>query len=407
MPPRRSTRTVEWTATALLAAMGAGAVAATLAPLPPGVAGAARAFCEAGFAGGLADWFAVTALFRRPLGLPIPHTAIIPRSQARIGRALGDFIASNFLESRPLENRLAKLAPAARLAAWLETPANAASIARRVAHWSPDLAEAAAIAAEAGAASIRRLLATAPVAGALADLLERVWLDPRCRSLLEAGLAALADYVAAHPELVENGVRARAWKWLPQWAERMLADGVAKGLLGTLRDARQPDHPLRRALDEAVLALVERLRSDPATIAGAERLKSELLNDPTILAAIEDIWRRTVLRLAKDPAPLRESVERLAARALTALGHTLATDEAARTRLDRGLQAALRRIVGPARQAIGEFVAEVVQTWDPADVSRRLERQVKPDLQYIRINGAIVGAFAGLAIYLLAAALAR
>lgn len=368
-----------------------------LAPALPYVA----AFAQAGLVGAIADWFAVTALFRRPLGLPIPHTAIIPRNKGRIGQALGDFIADNFLEPRILDAKLASLEPARRLADWLSTPANVMALARRLSAMTPQIAGAGPILADLLSTGLRRLAGSGELAPFVGRLLAYGWRDAGGRRLIEAGLRYVADYLAAHPSALDPIVEARTWSWLPKWVDRAVAERLTRALAETLLDMRAPDHPLRQSLDQGVERLIERLQTDPFTIAEGEALKARLLADPGVLQHLMDAASSAARRLAADPTAMADMIEATLVRMLLAVGRWLREDPLARRRVDLWTRIALRRTLSPGRRAIGRFVAQVVAGWDEKDVSGRLELQVGRDLQFIRINGALVGGVAGLALFAL------
>ena len=385
----------------LLAVMAAGYVVGLLLPADFAGSGALSAFCGAGLIGGLADWFAVTALFRHPLGLPIPHTAIVPRNQQRLGRALGDFIAGNFLEPRLLDTRVAAARPGAMLAGWLSNEDHVAALAAGLGALAPEAARAAPTLGDLGVALARRLGNASPLSPVLARLLEYLWREAHGQALVDQLIDVIAGYLAAHPEVIEEGVRARTWAWLPRWADKLMAERLADGLLVTAREAKSPDHPIRLSLSAAVETWIERLRSDPATMAAVERVKHRLLADPDFTAAIRREWEAMLARLTTDPQALRGGIERISRRALGKAGAWLAQDTVAQERIDRLARVAVRRVLSPARVAIGDFVAQVVAGWDADDAARRLEAQVGRDLQYIRVNGALVGALAGLLIWAL------
>ena len=357
------------------------------------------AFGEAGMVGAIADWFAVTALFRHPLGLPIPHTAIIPRNKDRIGAALGRFISHNFLEPRLLDRRLLDLEPASRIADWLSDERVRDTLARRFADLAPEIVGAGPALADFAAEGVRRLAAAGPLAPTVARVLNYLWRETATPALIDRAIVALGEFVAARPELFEAAVEARTWSWLPKWVDRAVAERLRGGLVATLQEMRSPDHPLRGALDTQVESLISRLATDPNYFAEGEALKARLLADQGLVRSIAEACAEAARRWASEPAAVRDLVEEATRRGLTAAGRWLNEDPAARERLDRWIRAAVRRTVTPGREAIGEFVAQVVSSWDARAVADRLELQVGRDLQFIRINGALVGALVGLAIF--------
>ncbi len=399
---RRDLARMRALATGLLLLMTAIYLATRLAPPAWSWIGYLRAFAEAAMVGACADWFAVTALFRRPLGLPIPHTGIIPRGKDRIGEALGDFIAGNFLTPGVLDARLGALEPARRLAAWLRAPGRAEGLAGRVAALLPGMMgsgdELRALAGEI----VRRAARAGPVAPLASRVLGWLWRDPGVQGLVSRLIDRVAGYGEEHEAFIRSRIAGETWKWLPKWVDRFLAEKFTRDLLRAAGELRDPDHPWRQELNASVEALIAKLADDPDYRARGEALRERLLADPVIAARLEGLWRELAGRLTSDPAARDALLADAIARGLRGLGAWLTEDADARARLDRWVRVAARRLLSSQRQAIGAFVAQVVAGWDAEDVADRLEVQVGPDLQYIRINGTLVGGLVGLAIFSLA-----
>ena len=394
-------------ATGLLAAMAAIFVGASLGGARWPALAYLRAFAEAGVVGACADWFAVTALFRRPLGLPIPHTAVIPRNKARIGQALGAFIADNFLTREVLDEKLRQLEVGRWGGAWLSRRENAARLARRIAAAAPRAL--AALPKEAlrdlvGAAARAAVRATpaSPLAG---GLLSAFWSDGAGQAALEDALAALARLLAEHRAALRQNLAERTHTWLPGWIDRLLAGQVIDGLVKVLTEMRDPAHPWRAQLGAWVTEWTDRLAHDPELAARGERIKTRLLDDPRVALHAGQIWDQIEARLAglaaADNPELTEKLEG----AIQALGRWLRDDAAAQERLNTWSRLFLRGVVAPRRHAIGLAVAQVVAGWDSRSVTDKLELQVGRDLQYIRINGTVVGGLVGLAMFAAARAL--
>jgi uncharacterized membrane-anchored protein YjiN (DUF445 family) len=399
----RRLRVMRLAATGLLAAMaGLYALTTAWAHAPPWVA-YVRAFAEAGTVGACADWFAVTALFRRPFGLPIPHTAIIARNKDRIGAGLGDFIADNFLTAQVLEGRLRQLEVGRWGAAWLREPGNATALATRVVDLVPELldlssAEArrrfvGAIAADA--------IAAAPAAHLAAAALRAISGGAAGEAILDAGLDLIARALAANQDLFRNEVAGRTYRWLPRWLDEKIADKILSALAGALEAMRDPDHPsrgrIRRYLDE----VIEKLETDPALAARAEDVKRRITSNPALLARLGELSDALELRLrpTSDEAA-RALAERLAA-IIAGFGAWLYEQADAIEIFNAWARQAVERTIAPRRHEIGRLVAGVVASWDARGMVDRLELQVGADLQYIRINGTIVGGLAGLVIFTL------
>jgi uncharacterized membrane-anchored protein YjiN (DUF445 family) len=386
-------------ATGLLLLMTAIFVATRLAPSGWTWTAYVGAFAEAGMVGACADWFAVTALFRRPLGLPIPHTGIIPRNKNRIGESLGDFIANNFLTPGLLDARLRRLEPARRLADWLTGGDHAQVLAERTAALLPEVVGAGAELRGLAGDLIRRAARSRPVAPLAARVLGWLWREPAVQRLVSRAIERLAEFGQEHEAFIQSRIAGETWKWLPKWIDRILAERFTRDLLRFADELCDPDHPWRRDLDTAVEDLIRRLAEDPDLVARGEALRDQLLADPALGRRLEGLWAELGERLAADPSARGAIIGEAMARALRGLGAWLAEDPAARERVDRWVRAAARRTLSAQREAIGGFVAQVVAGWDAVDVAERLELQVGRDLQYIRINGTLVGGLVGLAIF--------
>ena len=399
-PKARELRRMRAIATGLLVLMALVFVAASLADRGGRLVwlGYVRAFAEAGMAGACADWFAVTALFRRPLGLPIPHTGVIPRNKARIGEALGGFIADNFLTEEVLDAKLKQLEVARWGGAWLARPHQARRLARRLAAMLPELIQALPrdavrdVAGQAAMAAARSVPA-APTAG---KLLEAAWNEGRSQAAIEWALDRLAEYLAANAEVIHAGVEAQTAKWIPKFVDRIIAEKITSGALQLMQEMRAPDHPWRQDIREAVEGFIARLATDPELRARGEALKLKLLADPGLQDQARAVWAGLESRLASGAS---EGVAERLEQVLLALGRWLDQDEAAQARLNDWARIIVRRLIAPRRAEIGRFIAQVVAGWDTKSVVDKLELQFGKDLQYIRVNGTIVGGLAGLAIH--------
>lgn len=398
----RDLRRMQGVATGLLVAMAGVFVAASYGirerPDLAGALGYVRAFAEAAMVGACADWFAVTAIFRRPLGLPIPHTGIIPRNKDRIGQALGDFIADNFLTVDVLDSRLRQIELARWGGEWLGEPRNARRLASRLAAVLPGVLRELPkdmLRETAGSAALAGLRAV-PAAPTASKLLAAVWNEGRSQAAFEWGLDRLATYLAENEDAIQEKVEAKSWKWMPKFIDRIIAQKVTTGLGELLVEMREPDHPWRRELKTWIEGFIERLANDPDLIARGEALKTRLLDDPALRAQARNLWDDLVEKLSDGRSP--ELAARLEAM-LLALGAWLHADEAAQARLNGWARVLARQVIAPRRREIGGFVAQVVASWDTKGVVDRLELQVGKDLQFIRVNGTLVGGLVGLAIF--------
>jgi len=362
-----------------------------------------RAFAEAGTVGACADWFAVTALFRRPFGLPIPHTAIIPRNKDRIGAGLGDFIADNFLTAEVLEARLRQLEVGRWGAAWLREPGNAASLAARLVKLIPELLDLSS--AEARRRFVGALaadaIAAAPAAQVAAGILRALSGGARGEAILDAGLDLVARALAANQDLFRAEVAGRTYRWLPRWLDEKIADKILTALSGALEAMRDPDHASRARIRGYLDDLIERLEIDPALAARAEAVKRQITSSPVLLARLGELSDAMELRLrpASD-AEARQLADRLAG-LIAGFGAWFYDEADAIEIFNAWARQAVQRTIAPRRHEIGRLVAGVVASWDARGVVERLELQVGADLQYIRINGTLVGGLAGLVIFTL------
>ncbi len=363
----------------------------------PGL-GYVRAFAEAAMVGACADWFAVTALFRQPFGLPIPHTGIIPRSRDRIGQALGNFISGNFLTAEVLDERLRELEVARWGGAWLKAPGNARALAERIAKAAPSVLAAlprdalGEVAGQAASAAIRAV----PAAPAASKLLKATWSDARAQAIADWALPRLADYLSRRKDLVEAKVEAQSQAWIPRFVDRMIAGRVSAGLLQMLEDMRDPAHPSRLEISDGIAHLIERLADDPEMLIQGEKLKAEALANPELRRQALALWRDLEQQWAGGHTP--GLAPRLEA-ALLALGDWMQAEDETHAKLNAWARRMAREVIAPQRHDIGRFVAQVVSSWDTKSIVDKLELQVGKDLQYIRINGTLVGGLVGLVIY--------
>jgi uncharacterized membrane-anchored protein YjiN (DUF445 family) len=360
-----------------------------------------RAFAEAGVAGACADWFAVSALFRHPLGLPIPHTAIIPRNKARIGAALGGFIADNFLTEAVLQDKLRQLELARWGGNWLCEPRNARRLAIRIAAVLPELLTSGppGALAELSGSAILSVARAAPAAPICAAVLEALASEGRAQALAERVIEMLGRYLAEHQEDIDNAVVQQAPKWLPRWIDRKIAAKVGEGLGKTIQEMADPEHPWRQELRQAAEAYAGRLRSDPDLQAQLEAIKLKLLAEPSLTGQGAALWAGLEGRIGAELGADRRALAGQLQRALQATGLWLAKDHAAQAELNALGRAIVTYIIAPRRHHIGGFLAQVVAGWEARSVADKLELQVGKDLQYIRINGTLVGGLVGLAIF--------
>ncbi|MGW8765001.1 DUF445 domain-containing protein [Streptomyces sp. NPDC055815] len=367
-----------------------------------GWAGYVAAAAEAGMVGALADWFAVTALFRRPLGLPIPHTAIIPTKKDQLGASLGTFVGENFLSADVVRGRLAALGIGARLGAWLANPAHAdrvtaeLSTALRGALTVLRDADVQAVVGEA----ITRRAESAEIAPGLGKTLEKVVAEGAHHRAVDLVCTRAHDWLVMHGDSVMDAVQGGAPGWTPRFVDRKIGERVYKELLRFITEMRDmPAHPARGAIDRFLTDFAADLQADTDTRARVERLKGELLARPEVQDIITSAWssvRSLIIAAAEDD----RSQLRLRARAsLISLGTRLSTDARLQGKVEGWAEDAAAYVVTTYRHEITSLITDTVAGWDATQTSRKIEANIGRDLQFIRINGTVVGALAGLLIY--------
>ncbi|MGN2621855.1 DUF445 domain-containing protein [Stutzerimonas balearica] len=367
-------------------------------------------FAEAAMVGAIADWFAVTALFRRPLGLPIPHTAIIPRNKARIGRNLAEFITTHFLATPLVLAKLRELDIATRLADWLRHPANADAVGRQItgmARFAVGALHDERVQAFARDKLIDRLR-KADVAPLLAQALAILTAQGRHQALLDEMLVRLdsimrdEDTRALIADTITGEVRTLRYLGLGKsvggWSANKLVDGLS-GLLAEI--AEDPEHLVRQRFDEHVGEYIDRLRHDPEYALKVERILALLLDHPATGDYFRSLWQDLVAWLEAD---LASDASRIGGRIVgltRGLGDALASDPAMRGWINEQLSDAAPSLLERYRGQIGRYIAERVENWESAELVEQMERSVGKDLQFIRINGTLVGGLVGLALHAL------
>lgn len=364
-----------------------------------------RATAEASMIGGLADWFAVTALFRHPMGIPIPHTAIVAARKDQIGRSLGNFVSRHFLSRDVLAARLSSLHVARHLAEWLSVPENSRTLAR---HAATGLANGARMLADDDVQElIDRVIAErirkTEVAPLLGQMLSLLTAGDRHQELLDEAIGLLARAVDQNQELIRERIEEESPWWVPGMVDDRIHRKIVTGLDHTLTAVRDdPDHPLRRRFDDALANFVRKLNESPEVRARAERIKVEILDREAVRRFSSSIWedaKAALFRYAEAPnAFAPTAIER----GLVSLGEAVSRDEALLARIDALIADVALHLVDRYQGEVAQLIAQTVTSWDPEVTSDRVELAIGKDLQFIRINGTIVGGLAGLAIYAIA-----
>ena len=375
-----------------------------------GWVGYVRAGAEAAMVGALADWFAVTALFRHPLGLPIPHTAIIPRRKDQIGRNLGEFVEENFLTAEILADRLQGARFGQRLGGWLAEPAHAERAANAAAdalRGSIEVIDDRDIQEALGSAVEHRLRVTevAPLAGKAIDVAVE---GGHHQHLLDSVLIGLASFIDENRGTFRQRLDQESPWWVPESIDDRIFDKIYDAVHRFLNDiGSDPDHEMRQAIDRRIKVLADRMRTDPRLIAKAEEVKLDLLAHRDVQDWLASLWlelKKAIIDAAGDPqSELRQRV----AVALAKVGRRLQSDPELQAKVDDWVERAAVYVVENYRSEVSDIIATTVERWDSADTSRRIELQVGRDLQFIRINGTVVGALVGLVIHTVSAVLIR
>ncbi len=367
-------------------------------------AGYGQAVAEAAMVGGLADWFAVTALFRHPLGIPIPHTAIIVARKDQFGETLGAFIQDAFLTPDAIVARLQAAQVGPRLAAWLRDPENADRLAGEVLDGAVQAAD---LIADDDVqrivhGAVRARVESAPVAPMAGRILEFLIRDGRHQQVLDAGLRELDRYVEEHrSDLRAQLGEASPW-WLPGAAEDRLFDRLIEGFR-TLVQAMLADeqHQLRRRFETRLATLAEELQTSPELRARGEQLKEELLSQPEIGEWVDALWQDAKAQLREQATRSDGELRRHLTEMVVAVGERL-DEPAMAARVDEALTTAATYVVDRFHGEIVTLVSGTIERWDAAETADRLELLLGPDLQFIRINGTVVGALAGLVLHTVA-----
>lgn len=360
-----------------------------------------RAFAEAGMVGAVADWFAVTALFRHPFGLPIPHTAIVPRNKVRIGTSLGGFIANNFLVGEAVIQKLRSVDIARHAADWLAEPVNGRLVADRLGAGVPRILaalEEAHVREFLRDAAVRGLKAIdpSPVAGRVVAVLVA---NRHHQVLFDHALDAAGRFLLANEDVIRQKVAEHTAWWVPKWLDEQLFRRIMAGVDSTLHELRDPAHPWRDEFNATVDAIVESLKTSPDYRQKGEAIRDELLSNPRVVQYLDDVWGEVRGRLEADLALSDGVTRRAVAQAIVAVGRHLQADREMQAIVNRWIERWVIEHVVPRRDAIGRFIAGVVDRWDAKTMVAKLELQVGKDLQYIRINGTLVGGMVGLVIH--------
>ena len=381
------------------------------------------AFAEASMVGALADWFAVVALFRHPLGLPIPHTAILPANKARVADNLAEFVRDKFLGSDALVDKIASFDPAQRLSSWLAEPANAALVGEKAIVATGQMLELIDDDHVKGVlyTTLRRRAEGFDVAGGVGTLLSTLTADGRHQRLLDEGLGELSTWLE-RPEIQqmladkivqiageEYPTLIGALGFVGLKAEDLglkFAGGLVRGAGKWLTDiASNPDHERRQAFDRTVDTFIERLKSDPSFKARVDAHKQQWLERPELRAYVNSLWDDFTNWLRDDIAQPDSALRAKIVAAASAFARTLGDDPQLRQSINAYMHSAIRGLAPELSQSVARHISNTVRQWDDRTLVRDVELSVGRDLQFIRVNGTLVGGLVGLLIHALSVAI--
>jgi uncharacterized membrane-anchored protein YjiN (DUF445 family) len=368
----------------------------------PGWVGYVGAAAEAGMVGALADWFAVTALFKHPLGLRIPHTAIIKRKKDQLGEGLGTFVRENFLAPEVVATKLRDAEIASRMGKWLADPDHAARVASEastVLRVGVELLNDEDVQQAIDRTIVKRIaepLWGPPVGRVLAQLLA----ENRQQALIQLLADRAFEWALTSRTTIERVIMRDSPTWSPKFVDQLVGDRIHRELMEfTDKVRRNPDHELRQSANRFLFEFAGDLQSDPETIARAENVKEQLMERDEVTRAAETAWttlKRLVLEGVDDPSSaLRSRI----ADSVVRIGESLRDDAELRDKVDDWIVRGAQHLATQYGAEATTIITDTVKRWDANEASRRIELHVGRDLQFIRINGTVVGALAGLVIY--------
>lgn len=367
--------------------------------------GYVRAAAEAGMVGALADWFAVTALFKHPLGIPIPHTAIIKRKKDQLGEGLSAFVRENFLSAANVETKLRDADVAGRVGKWLCERDHAERVAAETATVARVLVEM--LRDEDVQQVLDRMIVKRiaepqwgpPIGRVLATLLA----EGRQEALLQLLADRAFQWTLNADEVIERVVERDSPTWSPRWVDHLVGERIHRELMDfTDKVRRDPDHELRRSATRFLFEFADDLQNDAATIQKAENVKEQIMARDEVARAAETAWnaaKRIILESVDDPS---SSLRTRIAETVMRIGESLRDDPELREKVDNWIVRGAQHLVGEYGVEITTIITDTIERWDADEASRRIELHVGRDLQFIRINGTVVGALAGLVIYSIA-----
>src|SRR5438270_852289 len=402
---RRQLTKMKRRATGMLVVMTLFFIVITVFTDKRGVWGYLQALGEASMVGGLADWFAVTALFRHPLGLPIPHTAVIVERKDEFGRTLGEFVQENFLSAGVITDRVRNAHVVQRVAVYLSSPTSAAQLSGHAADLAVGLADLIndedvhRLVDEELAAAVERL----PLAALAGRGLEMMTAENRHHELFDAILRGLERFLDDSRDTLRTRFAQEAPWWLPDAVDDRIFDRLFDGVGRLLGDVnRDPNHEVRKQFDRWLESLVDRLEHSPEMRARVEELKGEVLEHPQLREWSGSLWGEVKDVLREQAAEPESELRKRITDGVQALGRRLCDDEALRAKAERMIEDGVSFLAEHFHDELAELISGTVERWDASETSEKLELLLGRDLQWIRINGTVVGGLAGLVIHALA-----
>ncbi len=362
-----------------------------------------RATAEAAMVGALADWFAVTALFKHPLGLPIPHTAIIPKRKNDIGEGLGDFVQSNFLNGEVVSEKLSSVEVSKRLGEWMAEPKNARSMVSELAVVMSAISEVLADDDDVKAmvdGLVRDRLSKVPVAPIFGRVIDAGMDGDHHHEMYNAVLKGAANFLNDNEATFRRRLMGESPWWVPEPIDDRIFDKIYGAVMTFLREVdADPDHQVKQDIDFRSREFAERLRNDERLIEQGEKLKQELIDHPEFQLWTQDLWSSLQRGFGEATRDADSDTRRRIEDALVSLASKLVEDPALQAKVDRWIESIVVYLAEAGRTEIGGLIANTVEGWDEKDTADRIELQVGRDLQFIRINGTLVGGLAGFLIF--------
>jgi len=361
-----------------------------------------RAAAEAAMVGGLADWFAVTALFRRPLGLPIPHTAIIPTRKDAIGASLGEFVGDNFLSEEVVRDKIRSAQIASRFGNWLRDPANSKQVTDELASvitWATSLGDDEDI-AEVIEESFRRTAENFDVAKPLGVFLTKAVENDAHTPIVDMLARAIEDWLENDPARAKGWIDKQLPRWLPGLGKDRAGEWLYERLIELSKEVQvDMAHPIRRSIERLLHRFAEQLQSDPVIIERVNAAKMRLVDRPEVRHTISDLWISTKKTLRAEAANPESELRSRVSTLLANFGSRVASDADLQLTINTAIEDATSHLVDRYRDEIAAIISDTVARWDAGDTAKKIELQVGRDLQFIRVNGTIVGALAGILIH--------